>query len=213
MPGGTMTEQAERRKPKDGMEALELAALRNAPLSVGRPETIGREPMARGRFLVPKDGVLVLENLQVPGRNVDISIGSIIEAFFQSEGDLYTFRSRVLAMDTPVRLNDTLVVKGMQVSAPKTVDKGNRRRIYRQSFAVADAPVDVELWAVPQSMLTPQQIAQLNPGEGGGRRPTNRAKERTRRAGSSSPAPIPRTSPRPPWPPRPRTSSARPSRI
>ena len=86
MPGGTMTEQAERRKPKDGMEALELAALRNAPLSVGRPETIGREPMARGRFLVPKDGVLVLENLQVPGRNVDISVGSIIEAFFPVRG-------------------------------------------------------------------------------------------------------------------------------
>lgn len=156
-----MADQAERTKPKNGMEALELAALRNAPLSVGRPECIGKEPMARGRFLVPKDGVLVLENLQVPGRNVDITVDAVVEAFFQADGDLYTFRTRVLEMDTPVQLNDTLVVKGMKVAAPKSVEKGNRRRIYRQSFAVAESPVDAEVWAVPEHMLTPQQMAAL----------------------------------------------------
>lgn len=156
-----MADQPERTKPKNGMEALELAALRNAPLSVGRPECIGKEPMARGRFLVPKDGVLVLENLQVPGRNVDIAVDAVVEAFFQADGDLYTFRTRVLEMDTPVQLNDTLVVKGMKVAAPKSVEKGNRRRIYRQSFAVAESPVDAEVWAVPEHMLTPQQMAAL----------------------------------------------------
>jgi hypothetical protein len=156
-----MADQPERAKPKTGMEALELAALRNAPLSVGRPECIGTEPMARGRFLVPKDGVLVLENLQVPGRTVDIAVDAIVEAFFQSDGDLYTFRTRVLEMDTPVQLNDALIVKGMKVVAPKVVEKGNRRRIYRQSFAVAETPVDVEVWAVPEHMLTPQQMEAL----------------------------------------------------
>lgn len=143
------------------MDALELAALRNAPLSVGRPESIGREPMARGRFLAPKDGVLIIENLQVPGRTVDLSVDMVLEAFFQSEGDLYTFRTRVLEMDTPVRLNDTLVVKGMKVAAPSVVERGNRRRIYRQSFAVAESPVDAEVWAVPEHLLTPDQVAAL----------------------------------------------------
>ncbi|RMH26509.1 MAG: hypothetical protein D6692_09055 [Planctomycetota bacterium] len=156
-----MADQPERAKPKSGMEALELAALRNAPLSVGRPESIGKEPMARARFLVPKDGVLVLENLQVPGRSVDLAVDTVLEAYFQANGDLYTFRTRVLEMDTPVQLNDTLVVKGMKVAAPKSVEKGNRRRIYRQSFAVAESPVDAEVWAVPEHLLTTEQMAAL----------------------------------------------------
>lgn len=154
-----------RKKPdKDAARALkplEQAASRNAPLSVGRPDRIGKEPMARGRFLVPKDGEIVIENLQVPGRRVDIQVGCKLDAFFQHDGRVYQFRTEVLEMDTPVRLNDSVMVKGVRIVAPTAIEPGNRRQIYRQSFAAVNPAIDVDIWAVPRSALTDVQIKLL----------------------------------------------------
>jgi hypothetical protein len=146
-------------KPVTGMEAFELASLRNSPLSVIRPGELGKSPMARGRFLLPEAGTVVVENLQIPGREVAIQVDQIIEGYFQHEGVVYQFRSRVLEMDTPVKLNDTMVVRGMRIVAPKSIERGNRRSIYRQSFASVQPPVDAAVWAVPLSLLTPDQLA------------------------------------------------------
>lgn len=140
------------------LEPLEQAALRNAPLSVGQPEDIGQEPMARGRFLVPSDGEIVVENLQVPGRQVKIHSGSALDAYFQHDGDVYQFRTRVLEMDTPVRLNDTMIVRGVRIAAPTKIERGNRRQIYRQSFASVNPRVKADIWAIPHSLLTPRQL-------------------------------------------------------
>lgn len=152
-----MTTDQPRPKSVDPFEALGLAALRNAPLSVAKPSEIGKFPMARGRFLEPRDGVIVVENLQVPGRRVDIAVGAAVEAFFLHDGEVYHFKTRVLDMDLPVPLNDTVVVRAMTIAAPKEIGKGNRRTIYRQSFASVRPPVDVGVWAVPLGVLTPEQ--------------------------------------------------------
>lgn len=147
----------------DGFKAFELASLRNSPISVLPPEELGKSPMARGRFLMPQDGVMIIENLQVPGRRVTLSRDQSIEAFFQHEGQIYQFRSRVIEMDTPVRLNDTMVVKGMKIAAPVKIEKGNRRTIYRQSFATVTPAVSCSIWTVPLSVLTHDQVARLAP--------------------------------------------------
>lgn len=146
-------------KAVTGLEAFELAAVRNAPLSVSTPGEQGKSPMARGRFLLPQDGSVLIENLQVPGRAVAIRKDQPIEAYFQHDGTVYQFRSRVLEMDTPVHLNNTLVVRGMRIAAPTHIERGNRRTIYRQSFASVQPAVGVRGWAVPLSMLTPEQRA------------------------------------------------------
>lgn len=145
----------------EGFKAFELASLRNSPISVLPPEELGKSPMARGRFLMPQDGVMVIENLQVPGRRVNLCRDQSIEAFFQHDGQIYQFRSRVIEMDTPVRLNDTMVVRGMKIAAPVKIEKGNRRTIYRQSFATVTPAVSCSIWTVPISALTPDQIARL----------------------------------------------------
>jgi hypothetical protein len=152
--------------PVTGFEAFELASLRNSPLSVIRPGELGRAPMARGRFLLPEAGSVVVENLQIPGREVPIRADQAIECYFQHEGTVFQFRSRVLEMDTPVKLNDTMVVRGMRIAAPKTIERGNRRSIYRQSFASVQPPVDVSVWAVPLTVLTPDQLAACVPDDG-----------------------------------------------
>lgn len=146
-------------KPKadPNLAFLEQAAMRNAPISISKPEALGKEPMPRGRFLVRNDGVIIIENLQVPGRSVQISVGAVLEAFFQHEGRLFNFRARVLEMDTPVQLNGAVMVRGMKISAPTKVEAGNRRHIYRQSFASVNPPVGVDVWAVPRDLLTPEQ--------------------------------------------------------
>lgn len=146
-----------------GAEAFELAAERNTPLSVVRPEEQGKAPMARGRFLAPEDGAVLVENLQIPGRRVTFKPEQVIEAFFQYDGEIFCFRSRVIEMDTPVRLNDTTVVRAMRITAPAKIIKGNRRSIYRQSFASVNPPVDVDVWAVPLEMLTDEQRAHAHP--------------------------------------------------
>ncbi len=148
-------------RSKDCLGILEEAASRNAPLSMSKPESIGREPMPRGRFLAPENDSIVVENLQVPGRRVDVQIGSTLEAFFQHEGRLYTFSTRVLEMDKPVRLNGDVLVRGMKVTAPSKVEAGNRRQIYRQSFALVSPPVGVSAWAIPRTVLTADQAEYL----------------------------------------------------
>lgn len=152
--------------PVTGMEAFELASLRNSPLSVIRPGELGRSPMARGRFLLPESGTVMVENLQIPGREVAIRVDQAIEGYFQHDGVVYQFRSRVLEMDTPVKLNDTMVVRGMRIAAPKSIERGNRRSIYRQSFASVQPPVDASAWAVPLDLLTPDQRAACVPPDG-----------------------------------------------
>ncbi len=158
-----MSEMQPSRKPLTALEAFELASLRNSPLSVIRPGELGKAPMARGRFLLPQGDTMVVENLQIPGRAVAIRVEEAIEAFFQHDGQVYQFRSRVIEMDTPVQLNDTMVVRGMRIAAPKSIERGNRRSIYRQSFASVQPPVDVQAWAVPLDLLTPDQGALLTP--------------------------------------------------
>ena len=144
-------------RPVSPHDAFRLAAQRNSPLSVVRPEEMGLAPMARGRFLEPDGDTVTIENLQIPGRAVTLRAGHPIEAFFQHDGDVYQFRSRIVRMDTPVRLNEATVVRGMTIAAPTRIEKGNRRNIYRQSFASLNPPVDVQVWPVPLAMLTPEQ--------------------------------------------------------
>lgn len=117
--------------------------------------------MPRGRFLAPANGSIVIENLQVPGRKVDVSVDSVLEAFFQHDGRLFSFRTRVLEMDSPVRLNGTVMVRGMKITVPKKIEVGNRRQIYRQSFATVNPRVEVSAWAVPRAVLTPDQAERL----------------------------------------------------
>jgi len=152
-------------KPDSSQEILEYAALRNAPLSVSKPELIGKEPMPRGRFLVPEGGAIIIENLQVPGRSVDIAVGDTLEAFFQHDGHLFSFRTRVLEMDAPVQLNGTVMVRGMKIAAPRKIDSGNRRQIYRQSFASVNPLVGVQVWAVPREALSKEQAKLLGEHE------------------------------------------------
>ena len=149
--------------PVTGLKAFELASLRNSPLSVIRPGELGRSPMARGRFLLPQSGSVVVENLQVPGRDVAIRVDHAIECYFQHEGSVFQFHSRVLEMDTPVKLNDIMIVRGMRIAAPKSIERGNRRSIYRQSFASVQPPVDVSVWAVPITVLTADQLVACVP--------------------------------------------------
>jgi hypothetical protein len=140
-------------------DAFEMAAERNSPLSVARPSDIGSLPMARGRFLRTVDGAVLVENLQIPGRRVAIAEGDTVEAYFVQGGEVYFFRAKVLSMDTPVRLNDSMVVRGMKISAPARVERGNRRRIYRQSFVSLRPAVEASVWAVPLDLLTEEQRA------------------------------------------------------
>ncbi len=143
--------------PPTGAQALALASGRNSPLSVIRSGELGKSPMARGRFLVPDGDSIMIENLQIPGRQVGVRVGDPIEAFFQHDGVIYQFRSHVLAMHAPAQLNDSMIVRGMRIAAPKSIERGNRRTIYRQSFASVDPSVRAEVWAVPLALLTPEQ--------------------------------------------------------
>lgn len=143
--------------PPTGAQALALASGRNSPLSVVRAGELGKSPMARGRFLLPDGDSMMIENLQIPGRQVVLCAGDPIEVYFQHDGVIYQFQSTVLDMHSPVQLNDAMIVGGMRIAAPKSIDRGNRRTIYRQSFASVDPSVRAEVWAVPLGLLTQEQ--------------------------------------------------------
>lgn len=130
----------------EGLGALARAVERNAPLSVVRCEHAGRAPFANGRLISMSDEHLEIEDLRIIGRDAHFARGNDLDAYFTVEGATYAFRTRVVDARVPVRLNQMMVVKGMTLARPRTVELGQRRNAFRVSLAAADTRVNAELW-------------------------------------------------------------------
>lgn len=132
--------------PSTEENALAEAVARNSPVEIFRTDSIDDAPPGRGRLLELREDVLVLEKVQVIGRDVAFVTGSIVECYFSFKGQLFQFRSKVTETGVPFKLNDQFVVSGMTVERPKEVKVGQRRRSFRVSLAGQDPPIMMDLW-------------------------------------------------------------------
>ncbi|HED53943.1 MAG TPA: hypothetical protein ENJ00_07045 [Phycisphaerales bacterium] len=144
----TTLDQAQRNAPDvlPGLEALAEACARNAPLEIVQADLVGVEPFARGRMLEIESGALMIEQVQVIGKNSRFSKESRIKAYFRFHRTLYEFRSVVLTAAKAIRLNRSWVVPAIDLQFPTEVEIGQRRNVYRVSLAVLERPVRVEVW-------------------------------------------------------------------
>jgi c-di-GMP-binding flagellar brake protein YcgR len=141
-----MPEQIDQQQgPLDGQQALELACARNAPVEVFLADAGPTDPPARGRMLELREGGLVIEKVQIIGRRVGFTAGTLIDAYFTYNNAIFHFRTRVVSSAGVVQLNRQKVVVSLTLAPPQRVEPGQRRGVYRVPFA-ARAQIPVHIW-------------------------------------------------------------------
>lgn len=126
---------------QEGHDALAEACARNTPVEVARRGRGTTEPPGRGRMIELNDEAVLLEEVQVIGREVRYGAGDLVDCYFNHAGALLHFRSTILDAGLPVRLNERMIVPGMRLTRPAEVLVGQRRNVYRVSLgARSDAP-------------------------------------------------------------------------
>ncbi|MGD9690452.1 MAG: hypothetical protein AB7K52_12000 [Phycisphaerales bacterium] len=131
-----------------GELALAEAVSRNSPVEIVRLDGADDAPPGRGRLLEIREHELVLEKVQVIGREVAFGGGSIVECYFSYKGQLFQFRSEIKETGVPFRLNDQFMVPGMTLARPKQVVAGQRRRVFRVSLGSLSEPPVVQIWSM-----------------------------------------------------------------
>lgn len=152
---GKQGESSQSRKPDPGT-VIASACDRNIPICVVRPRQAGRVPMARGRMLSRADDTIEIDRVQIPGLELHFSKGDDLQCYFSIGQTLYQFRTKLLTICEPKRLNARMLIPGMSIAMPGSISKGDRRNIYRVSVAArADRPT-VSAWRLIQP--TPRQL-------------------------------------------------------
>ena len=128
------------------MEALEAACARNAPLEIVQADLAGEEPFARGRMLEIESGMILLEQVQLIGKVAKFAKKTPLLAYFRFGRRLYEFRSRVMSVEKPVKLNRSLLVPAMDILMPTEVEEGQRRNVFRIPLGAIKDPIRVEVW-------------------------------------------------------------------
>jgi hypothetical protein len=127
-------------------EILQEACDRNTPVCVIRPAETGRVPMARGRLLGLNETTIDIDEVQVPGLNLEFRLHDDLDAYFSMNKTLFHFRTRLLASCEPKRLNHRMIIQGMTLARPGAIEEGDRRGLYRVSLGGLADRVGIEVW-------------------------------------------------------------------
>lgn len=136
---------AQKRSPED---LLREACDRNIPVCVVRPRQAGRVPMARGRLLALTEDGIDIDRVQIPGLEINFSQGDALQAYFSIGETLYQFKTTLLELSNPKRLNARMVIPGMTIAVPTAIDEGDRRNIYRVSVGAREDRPGLEVWRI-----------------------------------------------------------------
>jgi hypothetical protein len=142
----SQTALAQQSEPFEGMQALREACARNSPVEVIRRGRGDQEPAAKGRLIEFRDDCLMIEKVHVIGRDVQYPPGSEIDCYFACSGTLLHFRSQIIEAGQPVKLNQQVVVPGMRIVIPESVQEGQRRGVYRTPLAALDTLPKIDVW-------------------------------------------------------------------
>lgn len=123
---------------------LDDACARNAVVELHRQNNHQNIPAARGRMLMIKDDLLFVAEPQVIGRDSRLIKGMTVEAYFNSGGVIYCFRSTIQSLHAIIRLNERKKIIGYALAAPTDVRPGQRRSYFRTSL-VSDNPINGRL--------------------------------------------------------------------
>ncbi len=132
--------------PLDLKQTLLDAIERNASVGIVRLGYSGQDPLAQGRLLEWDDKGLVIEQLQIIGKEVRFHVGSRIEAYVKFNKLIMMFEAEVLQVEQPTYLNEQRVVRSMRLSQPSLLRQGDRRSAFRSSIAALGQETMVKMW-------------------------------------------------------------------
>jgi|GEM_PF-2477444 len=130
----------------DFVQLLTDAIDRNTSIGIVHQGKAGNDPLAQGRLLEWKDNVLVIEELQIIGRDVVLKSNDSVEAYLSYNGTMLTFDAKVLKVEMPRKLNKQRVVRALHISNPMNLREGDRRSAFRASLSGLAEEIPVKMW-------------------------------------------------------------------
>lgn len=127
-------------------ELLAEAISRNATVGIVRLGYSGQDPLAQGRLISWEDGNIVIEQLQVIGRDVQLSKDTRVEAFIKYKDTTLVFEAKIVAKSEVSKLNEHQVVESLRISEPQLLRKGDRRSAFRSSVTASGDEIPVKMW-------------------------------------------------------------------
>jgi hypothetical protein len=133
-------------------EMLELRQMlrdaidRNSAIGIVRLGHSGQDPLAQGRLLEWDEKGLVIEQLQIIGRDVRFTLGSRIEAFVKFRETTLVFEAEVTEIAHASQLNEKQYVRSLRLSAPRLLRRGDRRSAFRSSVNGNGEEIPVRMW-------------------------------------------------------------------
>ena len=125
---------------------LRDAVDRNATVGIVRLGYSGQDPLAQGRLIKWDDEGIVVEKVQIIGRDVRLTIETRIEAFIKMNDTTIVFESKILSKHGSARLNENQIVETLRISQPQLLRKGDRRSAFRSSVNASGDEIPVRMW-------------------------------------------------------------------
>lgn len=125
---------------------LREAVDRNTSIGVVHQSKAGFNPLAQGRLLRWDDDGIVIEELQIIGRDVHFGSGDMIEAYLSFEGSMLSFDAKVLMVEEPTELNSQRIVRSLELTSPQNLRESDRRSAFRASVSGQSVEIPVKMW-------------------------------------------------------------------
>lgn len=125
---------------------LREAVDRNTSIGVVHQSKAGFDPLAQGRLLRWDDEGIVIEELQIIGRDIRIQSGDLLEAYLNYDGLMLSFDAKVLMVEEPTNLNKKRVVSSLVLSKPQNLRESDRRSAFRASLSGHVEDIPVNMW-------------------------------------------------------------------
>lgn len=125
---------------------LREAVDRNTSIGVVHQSKAGFNPLAQGRLLRWDDDGIVIEELQIIGRDVRFGSGDTIEAYLTFEGVMLSFDGTVLMVEEPMELNSQRIVRSLELTSPQNLRESDRRSAFRASVSGQSVEIPVDMW-------------------------------------------------------------------
>lgn len=118
-------------------DLLREATQRAVPIELHRHERNGTVSVAKARLIFDDERNLYLDDPQAIGTPLNFEFGQEVAVFFWLYDTLFTFNASVVAAHCVINLNSRKQVKGIALTRPAQIRKGQRRGSYRISIAAS----------------------------------------------------------------------------
>ncbi|MBO6513218.1 MAG: hypothetical protein JJ974_04560 [Phycisphaerales bacterium] len=128
------------------VELLREAVDRNTSVGVVHQCRAGYDPLAQGRLLKWDDEGVVIEELQIIGRDIRLRTNDMVEAYLSYDGVMLSFEAKILMVEEPTQLNEHRVVRSLMLSKPMNLRESDRRSAFRASLSGFAEEIPVNMW-------------------------------------------------------------------